>query len=113
MEQEIKDMIAFEPGLPQLTSESAEWIATVIQQKRDLERAEKMIKERLMGIMGANGYMKAESETMIATVVTPETKPHEEFNLEALKRDFPEIAEAYTHTVEGEPKAPYIKITVR
>lgn len=113
MEQEIKDLIVFESGLPQLTPQSAEFIATVVQQKHDLDRAEKMIKERLMGIMGANGYMKAECDQMVVTVVTPGAKPHEEFDLEGLKRDFPEIAEAYTHMVAGEAKAPYIKITVR
>lgn len=113
MEQEIKDLIAFEPGTQELTEQAVELIATVTQQKRDLDRAEKMIKEKLMGVMGANGVMKFECERLAVSVVTPTAKPREEFDLEALKRDFPEIAEAYTRTVEGEPKAPYIKITVR
>lgn len=113
MEHEIKDMIALVPGTQELTEQAVELIATVTQQKRDLDRAEKMIKEKLMGVMGANGVMKFECERLAVSVVTPIAKPHEEFDLEALKRDFPEIAEAYTHTVAGEPKAPYIKITVR
>lgn len=113
MEQDIKELIAVEPGTQDLTAQAVELIATITQQTRDLDRAEKMIKEKLMGVMGANGVMKFECEQLAVSVVTPTAKPHEEFNLEALKRDFPEIAEAYTHTVAGEPKAPYIKITVR
>lgn len=113
MELEIKDLIAFVPGTNELTTQAVDLIATVTQQKRDLDRAEKMIKDKLMGVMGARGVMKFECDQLTVSVVTPAAKPHEEFDIESLKKDFPEIAMAYTRKVEGEPKAPYIKITVR
>lgn len=113
MEQETLNEIALIPGTQELSARAVEMIATVTQQKRDLDRAEKMIKEKLMGVMGANGVTKFECDRLAVTVVMPATKPREEFDLEGLKKDFPEIAEAYTHMAEGEAKAPYIKITVR
>jgi hypothetical protein len=113
MESDFKDLIQFEPGTHDLTADAIELIATVAAQKRDIDRAEKLIKAKLLGVMGANAVSKFECDRISAALVTPASKPREELDVEGLTRDFPEIVAAYTRKVEGDPKAPYIKITVR
>lgn len=54
MESDFKDLIRFEPGTHDLTADAIELIATVAAQKRDIDRAEKLIKAKLLGVMGAN-----------------------------------------------------------
>lgn len=106
-------LIKIDPETNQLAADAVEWIAAISQQKKDLDRADKLIKSKLMGVMGASGVMKFECDRLAVSVVTPAAKTREEFDLEALKKDFPEIAMAYTKTVEVPAAAPYIKITVR
>lgn len=113
MEQEFRDLIRIDPETHDLVADAAEMIAAVAQQKKDIEKADKAIKDKLMGVMGAAGVMKFENDRLAVSVVTPAAKTRQEFDLEALKQDFPEIAEAYTKTVEVPAAAPYIKITVR
>ncbi len=113
MEQETRDLIRIDPETHELVADAVEMICTVSQQKKELDRADKAIKDKLMGVMGAAGVMKFENERLAVSVVTPAAKVKQEFDFEALKQDFPEIAEAYMRTVEVPAAAPYIKITVR
>lgn len=46
MESDFKDLIRFEPGTHDLTADAIELIATVASQKRDIDRAEKLIKAK-------------------------------------------------------------------
>ena len=61
----------------------------------------------------STGVFKLESDQLVVSLVTPETKPKEVVNLDKLREDFPEIVAAYTEVQPAEARAPYVKITIR
>ncbi len=111
--QEVKNLIVIDPKTRDLTEDAVEYIASICEQKRDLDIAEKQVKKLLFEAMDQNGITRIESDRLLATVVAPSCKPHPVTDWDKLREDFPEIVAAYTKTVSDDTKAPYLKITVR
>ena len=108
MTDDVKELIQIDQETKDLTADAVTYITAICEQKRALDAVEKRIKDKLLGVMSVAGVFKLESDQLVVSLVTPETKPKEVVNLDKLREDFPEIVAAYT-----EARAPYVKITIR
>lgn len=107
-------LITLDESQKALTAESIEYIDAVTRQAAALDREVKAIKTKLLGLMGAHGISKIETDTTLITLVVPETpKPREVFDMESFKRDNEFLYSCYVTTEQPDPKSPYIKITNR
>lgn len=97
----------------ELAVEASEFIATVAQQKKDIEAADKSIRQKLLGVMAVKGIFNISNEYVSITMVCEDPKVKTEFDLESFREDHPDLFERYTRTELKAPKAPYIKITPR
>lgn len=101
----------------QLAVQALDVITAIEEQKRELDRAQKAIKDKLMGIMGANGIDNIKTDRVTISVNKGSAgKTIEHFDLDAFLTDFPEMRDAallYTSVEEKAPTAPSIRIMLK
>ena len=113
MTDDVKELIQIDQETKDLTADAVTYITAICEQKRALDAVEKRIKDKLLGVMSVAGVFKLESDQLVVSLVTPETKPKEVVNLDKLREAIPEIVAAYTEVEHAEARAPYVKITIR
>lgn len=101
----------------QLAEQALELITAIATQKRELDRAEKAIKGKLMGVMGAHKVDSIKTDAVTISLCKGNAgKTVENFDLAGFRRDFPELESVvllYTSVEEKPPTAPSIKIQVK
>ena len=110
---DVKEIIQIDADTRDLTADAVTYITAICEQKRALDAVEKRLKDKLLGVMSVAGVFRLESDQLVVSLVTPETKPREVVNIEKMREDFPEIVAAYTELQPAEARAPYVKITIR
>ena len=87
------ELITIRNDLPVLSDETTEQLASILEAKKLLERAEKEIKEKLLAEMQEKNIYKVESDELSITYIAPFDR--ETFDSKRLQKDNPELYDEY------------------
>lgn len=116
MDKKTLDLIRLDDK-GQLAVQALDVITAIEEQKRELDRAQKAIRDKLMGIMGTNGIDNIKTDRITISMNKGSAgKTVEKFDLDAFLADFPGMRDAallYTTVEETAPTAPSIRIMLK